>query len=376
MHPHIRDQLNLVETDWPRLPQFPCFPARVSATISDFCQSDENRDGRGLRVEARDVVLRTLRHIRSAERKATQASVTPSLAKEARKFLKSLGHNVEFERTVNRARRFAGEMQRSGRRVARARLICDPLVRSLGMLGSAQARVRRVTSEAELTRVGCQLDLCVAKRDAIGRDYHARLKNGEMEFWCLEAANRSIALLGVVESDGLRQVSEFDGPRHDRPHVVDRTGSEIELPSDLLRRLLSEIDATADDNEHFCQAGVFRSLLQADARERRRVVVVDSEVYSVWRFPTEVIVAKWRVGDGKALPPQWSRFVRSSINYAKCSGIFGRPLARRRRRPARTSPQQAYEWREATWHSGSMDIGEFHALVLRSPELYAAVADR
>lgn len=369
----IRDELRRVQRDWPQLPQFPRFPERVPATISAFCQDQNNRDGRGLKVSARKEVLRTLKHIRSAERRATHATVPLPLAREARKLLKSLGHNVEFERTVEQARRFAGEMQRTGKRVSMATSVCEPMECLCGIVDDVEVRIRRVSSVADLMAVGGTLDLCVAKRDADGRDYHAQLRSGETEFWSL-AGRRPIALISVVEPNGQRRVSEFDGPGHERPYTRDRKGQKVELPGDLLTNLLRAIDATADDNEHFCRAGVFRSLVQDDARERRRDVVVEGFSYSVWRFATEIIIARRLVSSGDAVRSQWSRFVRSSTNTAECVGMFGRRPGRRRRPPTQASPE-TYEWREATWHSGSMDLGEFIALVLRSGELRAAVAD-
>ena len=102
LHLRIRIQLEAIENDWPALPQTPAMPERLRITIEAFCLA--NKDGRGLKVEARQLVERTLKHIQSAERRVAAHRGSRVLARKARKFLTSLQHNDQFELTIEQAR--------------------------------------------------------------------------------------------------------------------------------------------------------------------------------------------------------------------------------------------------------------------------------
>lgn len=109
-----------IETGWPaNMAKAPTTPERLRTNVEEFCRT--NRDGRGLRVKARRAVERTLKHIKSAERKAVGSG---PLAHKARKLLKSLQHHKRFEVTIEKARGFAGEVQKAGRRRARRAAVC------------------------------------------------------------------------------------------------------------------------------------------------------------------------------------------------------------------------------------------------------------
>lgn len=198
LHPRIRRGIESVAKHWPTLPQASAMPERLPKTIADYCARDENRDGRGLSVTAREVVERTLKHIRSAERLAADGARRNGLGHRGRGFLKSLLHNRDFDRTIEQARRFAGDVQKTGKRNARAAAVCERREYDCGTLrGVGEIRLRRVVSVKELMKVGATLNLCVAHGDEVGRQYYAELKKQKTEFWTLRTATTVIRLLSV-----------------------------------------------------------------------------------------------------------------------------------------------------------------------------------
>ena len=359
LHPRICRRIMLVAKHWPALPQAGAMPERLPRTIADFCARDGNRDGRGLSVAAREAVERTLKHIRSAERKAADGATRKALAHRARSFLKSLRHNSDFDRTIEQASRFAGDVQKTGKRNARAAAVCEPEEHVCGTLrGVGEIRLRRVVSVKELMSVGGMLNLCVAHGDEIGRQYHAELRKHETEFWTLGTSARAIALLSVEGNEGARCITEFQGLDGEQPCALREDGRSRGLPGWMLRRALRRLDADASDQPYFTGCGTFRSLLASSARNKCADVVADGRQYRVWRFPGEMIIAARRVS-AKGRPArtqQWSRFVRREL--------------RSRRRIQGARPGKRYEWCEGAWHDGAMDVGRLLGLVERSRDMY------
>ena len=152
--PRIRALLTEIEAGWPaNIATAPTMPKRVRTNVEEFCRS--NQDGRGLRVTARCIVERTLKHIKSAERKAVGSG---PLAHKARKLLKSLQHYKRFEVTIKQARGFAGEVQKAGRRRAQRTAICDAVEFRCGTLHGVVIWAVRVVSVYNLIQVGRTLD--------------------------------------------------------------------------------------------------------------------------------------------------------------------------------------------------------------------------
>ena len=356
LHLRIRIQLEAIENDWPALPQTPAMPERLPITIEAFCLA--NKDGRGLKVEARQLVERTLKHIQSAERRVAAHRGSRVLARKARKFLTSLQHNDQFELTIEQARCFAGEVQKEGKRSARGAPVCDPEEFGCGTLrGVGELGLCRVVSIADLMKVGRTLDLCVAHADEVGRQYHENLKNGEAEFWTLTTSAGPIALLSVKEEEGTRRVSEFQGRNGERPRSTDVNGVNRVLSGYLLRNVLRKLHADASDQEHFTRVGAFRSLLPDAARESYRAVMANGRDYRVWRFRDEVIVGLLgKLASGNPRVVQWSRFVRCEVS--------SRARGRRTKR---------YAWQQGAWHVGAMNVDRILELLFQSPALYDAV---
>ena len=360
LDPRICRGIMRVAKNWPALPRAGAMPERLPRTISEFCARDGNRDGRGLTVEAREAVERTLKHIGSAERKAADGATRKALAHRARSFLKSLRHNSDFVRTIDQAFRFAGDVQKTGKRNARATAVCEREEHVCGRLrGIGEIRLRRVVSVKELMSVGGTLNLCVAHGDEIGRQYHAQLRKHETEFWTLGTSARVIALLSVEGNEEARCITEFQGFDGEQPCALREDGRSRRLPGWMLRRALRRLDADASDQPYFTGCGVFRSLLAASERKKCVDVVADGRQYRVWRFPGEMIIAARRVSpSGRAgRMEQWSRFIRRELR------------SRRRTQRARHAVKR-YEWCEGTWHDGAMDVGELLGLVEGSRDLY------
>ena len=351
LHPRVRALLAEIENDWPGSAQAPTVPERFLTTIQEFCR--KNRDGRGLRVVARRDVERTLKHIRSAERKAAGSK---ALSRKARKLLTSLRHNVRFEMTIEQARGFAGEVQKEGRRSARRAPVCDPEEFRCGTLGGVAIRLCRVVSVDGLMKVGRALHLCVARGDGAGRLYHAELRTGDTEFWTLQTDEGPVALLSVEEAEGTRRVAEFQGRSGRRPRATDEKGGQRVLPGRLLSNVLRSLDATATDQEDFTRVGAFQSLLPAAARASHRDVAAEGRRYRVWKSADEVIIGRLRSGGCAVV--QWSRFERHE-------------LPSETRRPGRGA-RKRYEWLPGAWHLGAMDSDRLLELLAQSPGLYKA----
>ena len=355
LHRRIRARLEAIKKAWPALPQAATMPERLPTTIEAFCQA--NKDGRGLTVEARQIVERTLKHIQSAERKAAAHSGSRVLARKGRKLLTSLQHNDQFELTIEQARCFRGEVWKEGRRTAHRAPVCDPEEFGCGTIrGVGEIRLNRVVSIADLVKVGHTLDLCVAHADEVGRQYHKDLKSGTTEFWTLTTSAGPIALLSIEEDDGTRRVSEFQGRNGERPRAADGNWVDRELSGPLLRHVLRKLHADASDQEHFTRVGAFRNLLPDATRESYRAVIANGRNYRVWRFRDEVIVGLLgKLAGGNSRVVVWSRFVRCKVS------------SRAQRRTKR------YEWRQGAWHAGAMDVDQFLELLFQSPALYGAV---
>ena len=256
-HPNIAARLAWLEAHWPNIPQAPAMPKRLLRTVDAFGDRPENRDGRGLSVTARETVLRTLKHVRSAVRKSDGRG---DLAHAARRFLKSLAHITEFDETIERARRFRGEVQKTGCRRAKATPVCEAQAYVCGVVsGVGEIRLRRERSVAELQKVGRALHLCVAHANELGRTYHNALKTGESEFWSLRTAAGPFALLSVRVEEGERCIEEFEGGNEQRPVVTDANGRRHALSGVLLRNVLRKLKADPSNIDHFTCVGRFRA---------------------------------------------------------------------------------------------------------------------
>ena len=355
LHRDIEDGLARVAGGWPELPQAARMPDRLPRAVAEFCGRDANRDGRGLRPDARKTVTRTLGYVRSAGRVVSDPGAPGDLADSARGLLKSLSHDRDFGVTVERARRFAGERRKAGRRrklaaaeVRRRECACGTIA------GAGEVRLRGVVSAEELARVGRRLALCVG--GSAGRGYLRDLRERVAEFWTLDGPSGPFALLRVDGGPGERMVTECAGYGNSEPEAVDGNGRRHALPRRILRGALRFLDADAPEVGCFGRAGVFRSLLDASVRDAFTEVTAGGARYRVWRFPDEFIMVSGYRGDADLPAPgeRWSRFVRGRDE--RC---------RRRRRDG---------WREGTWHDGAMDVCELLELLADSPGLYAAFA--
>ena len=371
LHPKIQQEIRQVTLQWPALPQAEKIPVRLQGTIVAYCARDANRDGRGLRCEARETVARTLKHIRSAERVAVDGSSAEDLAKRARSLLKSLKHNTDFDRTVHDARRFAGELQKAGRRRRRVAKVCRPQEHSCGtMEGVGEIRLCRVASADQLYKIGRKLRLCVAKGDRMSREYFSDLRTQEVELWTLCKCSAPFALLSVSEEDGSRFVTEFQGFDNSEPAVTDEDGRHHEIPRQILRKVLGLLNADAPDIECFTRAGVFRSLLSDAALGAHAEVCIYGERWRVWKFPDEIImVSGYGFADGHhAIGERWSRFIRKASDTRPAMTR----LRRARHRARRIGPDLV-RWQEGVSHDDALDVGSLLELVLASRDLHAVL---
>ncbi|MDE0177765.1 MAG: hypothetical protein OXP36_04145, partial [Gammaproteobacteria bacterium] len=295
-----------------------------------------------------------MRHIRAAT-KRTSPGAPGEVATKARKLLKTLYHVHDFAEYATLARRFAGEVQKFGKRSARLRPACSATSVLLGSTESyGDVFLARVASIAELMSVGAKLHQCVAHGDAAGRGYHQRLRRGESEFWQLHA-HRPLALLEVREEAPKRRlIVEVGTPDDDA----------LDLPAAILRRALVELDACGDDDYVFQRVGAFWSLRHSP--EPAASLVFGNTRHRVWRHPGEIVICT-EAGESST----WSRFQRQPADGTPRRRLRGNASIDRTGAAKDGIP---YEWVQWCWSPDALDVRRLLDLVLENPPLYQVLA--
>ena len=356
MHPKIRTAIAEVQSHWPGLALRPkreaTAPRHLAKIVVEYCGRPANRDRRGVKHSVVAEVCRTLRHIKSATRRAS-ADAPGALANKARKLLKTLYHVRDFAEYTKLARRFAGELQKFGKRSARLRPACPA---GSAILGSTESHgkilMARVVSVAELMSVGAKLHQCVAHADSAGRVYHQRLRRGESEFWQLRAAG-PLALLEVRQATPTGRSIVEVGTLDD---------DALDLPAAILRRAVVELNASGDDHYLFQRVGSFWSLRHSP--EPAATVVVGNVRHRLWRHPAEMVICTDTV-EGST----WSRFQREPGDWSPrqdggacaeeaCAATDGFP----------------YQWVQRCWSPDALTVKLLLDLLLENPRLYQALA--
>ena len=357
-HPKIRTAIAEVRSHWPCLALGPkcetAAPRHLAKIVVEYCGRPANRDRRGVKHSVVAEVCRTLRHIRSAT-KRTSPGASGEVATKARKLLKTLYHVHDFAECAMLARRFAGEVQKFGKRSARLRPACSAKSVLLGSTESyGEVFLARVVSVAELMSVGAKLHQCVAHGDAAGRGYHQRLQRGESEFWQLHA-HRPLALLEVREKAPKRRlIVEVGTPDDDA----------LDLPAAILRRALVELDACGDDVYVFQRVGAFWSLRHSP--EPAASLVLGNARHRVWRHPGEIVICT-ESGESST----WSRFKRHPADWTPRRGQRGSAFAKGTEAAKDGIP---YQWVQWCWSPDALDVRRLLDLVLENPPLYQVLA--
>lgn len=359
-HPRIADRLTEIKNSWVPVGQAETMPDRLVKSIDLFGEQPKNRDGRGVKPASVQFVARTLRHVMSAVNKV--GIDNRLINHRARSLLRSLQHTRELRVTEENARRYAGVLQKTGKRIANSTPVWEAEEHSCGLMrGVGEILVRRVCSSEDLQSIGRRLELCVARRDEIGREYHIALKNRKTEFWALWLDTNPIALLSIERNeDGVRTIEEFQGKGGDSPTVTTKKGIERQLPGWLLRNLLRRVNATADYDRDFTSVGAYRSLLNKQNRNDYSDFEIEGKHYRIWFFEHEVIVAMVENHSLCAIPgkgTKWSQFINNSAAS----------------RAWRSDHEFASVWEANSSHEGAMDLEDLFELVLRSRELYDAL---
>ena len=310
-------------------------------------------------------VRKALRHLKSAARRATIVG-TPE-ARAAKKLLKSAHHVRDFEALADRARGYAGVVQRLGKQRARQTAVCESTSVCLGEAGRfGEIHLERVVSVADFESIGGHLHLCVAHNDRFGREYHRRLRENAAEFWQLRTRT-PLALLEVARGDGDKpgQIVEYDT----------MSESALRLPMSMLLRVANELDASGDEIHEFNRIGAFWSLREQPTPTA--TVRVDQALYRVWRFPDELIIEGRRESrHGRRIG--WSRFERDVVSSWH-SRARGRP---KRVRGKLASNDNGPEMTAGSWAWSSRCFGrralcdqQLQALMLASREIYSLLAE-
>lgn len=312
-------------------------PLGLSRCVREFQERPENRGKRCIKRAPMRRVRKTMKHLTQSVRHA-YAHNDPNVRTKAKELVRSI-QCQSFEETERRARDFNGLLRKAGRRLneqkrkkARRRI-------KIGNLDLVQQN-----SVEQLKRTGRILGLCVARGDSFGREYHARLRSGESEFFRVHRNGKPIGLIEIDNetlNNETRRVRKASGYRN----------KTLKLKPKKMSRILRALNATADDIEAFVRVGAVSFVLDSNPKDMAPIQVGDHD-YSFWFDPQGkgIAVQKRRTVDamGKRKgSPKWSVFERVD--------------------PARRT--RLGEWREACWHRDAMDIGELVDLLIRSPEL-------
>lgn len=279
----------------------------------------DHRDGRGVTQPAgrrtRSLLKRVLRAIGHARNHPDG-----NVQRKARELVRSSQHE-SFEQIEERAKRFVGLMNKSGhrrneklRRARRIRLHIDD-----------GAKLEEVPTVDSLRSVGRELDLCVAKRDYLARDYHHRLAHGESKFYALVVGGRMKLLMEVNEENEISEISA-------------RSNDEVVLSRKRALRILEALNATADQEPTFADVGAFSPYLFGGEPDDREHLTVNGRHYRVDVFAKrrQVVVLERSLKRGRVRG--WSLFQREAPP--------GKGLA--------------------AWHDvycGGIDLGQFAALL-------------
>lgn len=368
MHTGIRMDLNELRARWPELDlgsgSHANMPEGVEQAIRGYIERPGNLDGRGIKSRVVAEVRRTLRHLKSAAKRATRVGAPE--ARMARKLLKSLHHTRDFEALSKRARTFAGALQRIGKQKAKRTAVCEVKSICLGAMDTlGELRLERVVSVADLQAIGRQLHLCVAHNNRVGRNYQRFLRKKEVEFWQLRA-QAPLALLAITRANDGEQGRIFE--------CETARESSVEWPRSILLRAARMLEATGDEIAEFEQAGAFWALSQP--LPPTKTIVIGEARYRVWRFSDELIIQSIMEDSGERRVG-WSRFVRKAVR-PWFTEVRGQALrARREERAAQEAPSGFTDW--SAWSPSCVSAGalcdeQLQALMLASPEMYTLLA--
>ena len=323
---------------------------RLSRRVREFREHPENRGTRCIKRAPMRRVRKTLKHITHAVHHA-YVHEDANVRTKAKELVRSL-QCQSFEETEERARNFNGLLREVGRRRneqqrkrARRRI-------EIGNLNLVQ-----LNSVEQLKRVGRKLSLCVAHRDDLGREYHARLRSEESEFYRVERNGTAIGLIEIDQET--RRVLETAGRRN----------KTLKLKRKVACEMLRVLEAQANNIDTFTRVGAFNFVLDSSPNDVTPLQV-DGYDYRFWFDPDgkRIAIQKRRAVDaigkheGSA---KWSLFER---------GDQERRMRRRLRR-RRRSENRSEEWCEVCWHRGAMAAGELVDLLIRSPELAESIRE-
>ena len=318
-------------------------PAALEKAVNEYRGDTENRDGRGLRHDLKLGVLKTLGQLVRAVRHA-DSHEDANVRRVAARTVRSIQYS-RFPAIQQQASRFIHVLAKAGRdrneRERKGRRRCHSVGSSLSLI--------ELNSVSQLRSTGRELELCVARNDALGRDYHDALRDGSSAFYRLEREGSAIGLLQL--DVGTRQIEDIKG----------RDNSPVKLRRTEALGVLRALRASADDVDEFARVGAFEVFVGGSPAPDR--VAFGGVRYRIWCFPQRrmIVVSSWKL-------------VRTKIKRPARSTVRGRRL-----------PRLKQSWTLFTWPVGrrgslsdlsegasggeGMSIGELLDLCLRCPEV-------
>ena len=325
-------------------------PAALERALNQYREDPGNRDGRGLRHELKLGVLKTLGQLVRAVGHADHHQ-DANVRRVAAKTIRSIQHS-RFSQIQQHASHFIPVMADAGRsrneqeRMKRRRR--HSVGRSLSLV--------ELNSVPQLRSAGRELALCVARNDALGRDYHHALRDVDSAFWRLEREGSAVALLQLdLET---RQVEDIKG----------RDNSPIKLRRDEALGILRALRANADDIDEFARVGAFEVFVDGVPAPYR--VVFGGVTYRIWCFPERrmIVVSTWKLMRSKTKKRAGSRARSRRLPRLKQAWTLFTWSPGRRRGGTSLS-----NWSENGRSAGGLRVGELLDLCLRCPEVAAAI---
>lgn len=260
---------------------------RLHCKIFEFCQRDENRDGRGTRQQVVGTICTLIRQLKMAQRWSA-SHPDPAIQTLARKLLRAI-RNQRIEALMSRASEFEGELKKAGRRAN----LSKKKGAARGFELSKGFCLRELTTTDCLVSIGKQLQLCVGDPKGLGEDYHDALKDGSSDFWALESKGQPIGLLEVdIETQS----------------VTDLQGRNNRLPkgwnTSIAQEIMQTLDVSGNDCEAFQKVGAFDCFRKR--RPPRPSLPTHLGEIQLWVVENELIISRRAEPDKKKR--YWSRF--------------------------------------------------------------------
>lgn len=270
--------------------------SKLQRKIEEFHEAPENRDGRGVKTQVKQISTKTLKHLVRAQ-KICETDSDPQIRKLARRLVKASYH-VNFEMLVELARTFCGQVNKHTETV-RERKRREHMREVIPV--SERHTVEKITTSKFLKSVGTKLHNCLRHPRGDGGRYHHLLRNGMSEYWLL---SKRSAPLCVIEIDTLKRTIET---------CEGIGGSTPELSRSLALNICEKLEVSGDDAEAFAQVGAFRIFQHVNEISDPLEIKLENRILKIWVNESELVI---KDRSTKSEKEQWSKFEKTDGHYS------------------------------------------------------------